>query len=636
MFLHFLFYYLEHPKFCQPFAVKSVRAGGAIPTLLMKRVFFGFGLLCLSLFYGPLAAQSSQIDSLKNLLSSSRDTTRVSVLNRLAFQLVFSEPEQSEKYSQEALELAGELNFQKGRAHSYQVLGVSHDLRSNYPSAIDAYSKGLAIMKQIDPKRARYLDLHAALLNGIGIAYYHQSNYKEALTYFLESLGLAETLAEKSRLANILVNIGLVYHDQREFDKALEFYERGLRIGEEAGSKQIVGRASNNIGIIYKDKEKYDEAIRYYNLSTKVKTELGDLNGVSATLCNLGVVYKRIKKYDIAMAHLDSAATLKTELGDRLGMISVNDTKAEIYIQRKQFAEAKALIDENFKNARQIGARESLLLVYERYVEWHKVQGQWAVALGWEERRAELKDSLFNETKSKQIAEIQTQYEVAKKEKEIQLLAAERDVQNLRARISLIAIITVLVLATGVVFWFIQKQKTTEARRALAQLELDNAMLREGELKKELDYKNRELTSYTVNFIQKSKLMEEMRQTLEELRSTSDGEMPRKIQNISKIIDSNYQIDREWEDFKVHFEQVHSGFFDQLKSQYPDLTSSDLKLCALLKLNMNVKESAKILGISPDSVKTARYRLRKKLSLGKEEGLFDFMFKLENDMVAGA
>jgi len=100
---------------------------------------------------------------------------------------------------------------------------------------------------------------------------------------------------------------------------------------------------------------------------------------------------------------------------------------------------------------------------------------------------------------------------------------------------------------------------------------------------------------------------------------------------MQRIIDNNYQIDREWEDFKMHFEQVHPEFFEQLKASYPELTPSDLKLCALLKLNMNTKESAKILGISPDSVKTARYRLRKKLQLRKDEGLFDFIYRIEGD-----
>jgi len=80
----------------------------------------------------------------------------------------------------------------------------------------------------------------------------------------------------------------------------------------------------------------------------------------------------------------------------------------------------------------------------------------------------------------------------------------------------------------------------------------------------------------------------------------------------------------------LHFEQVHQHFFTRLKEACPDLSSAELKLCALIRLNLNMKESATILGISPTSVKTARYRLRKKLNLSQEESILDYLLKIES------
>jgi FixJ family two-component response regulator len=84
-------------------------------------------------------------------------------------------------------------------------------------------------------------------------------------------------------------------------------------------------------------------------------------------------------------------------------------------------------------------------------------------------------------------------------------------------------------------------------------------------------------------------------------------------------------LDKDWENFKIHFEQVHNNFFDHLKSKFPDLNSNDLKLCALLKLNLDTKQIATVMDISPESVKVARSRLRKKLQLEQSENLSSFI-----------
>jgi DNA-binding CsgD family transcriptional regulator len=80
----------------------------------------------------------------------------------------------------------------------------------------------------------------------------------------------------------------------------------------------------------------------------------------------------------------------------------------------------------------------------------------------------------------------------------------------------------------------------------------------------------------------------------------------------------------------MHFEKVHHSFFDNLKKKFPDLSQSDLKLCALISLNLSSKDMAELMGISPESVKMARHRLRKKLDLATEENLADFVLSFKS------
>jgi len=92
-----------------------------------------------------------------------------------------------------------------------------------------------------------------------------------------------------------------------------------------------------------------------------------------------------------------------------------------------------------------------------------------------------------------------------------------------------------------------------------------------------------------------------------------------------KVIDYSLESEKDWDEFRMYFEKVHSSFFENLKAQHPDLTQGDLKLCALISLNLSMKEMAELMGISPESVKMARHRLRKKLSLATEENLTEFV-----------
>src|SRR5690606_10190657 len=113
------------------------------------------------------------------------------------------------------------------------------------------------------------------------------------------------------------------------------------------------------------------------------------------------------------------------------------------------------------------------------------------------------------------------------------------------------------------------------------------------------------------------------------IKATADPALSKKLNQLQRNVESSLHADRDWEDFKKYFESVHNNFFTALKEQYPDLTPTDLKMCALIRLNLSMKEMATVLGISPESVKTSRYRLRKKLGLEHEENLLSFMFEME-------
>jgi DNA-binding CsgD family transcriptional regulator len=87
-------------------------------------------------------------------------------------------------------------------------------------------------------------------------------------------------------------------------------------------------------------------------------------------------------------------------------------------------------------------------------------------------------------------------------------------------------------------------------------------------------------------------------------------------------------MDKEWEQFAVHFDKVHSDFLQNIKTIYPALSAHELKLCAYLRMNLSSKEIAQLENISVRGVELSRYRLRKKLKIPSETNLFDFLLGL--------
>ena len=149
--------------------------------------------------------------------------------------------------------------------------------------------------------------------------------------------------------------------------------------------------------------------------------------------------------------------------------------------------------------------------------------------------------------------------------------------------------------------------------------------LKNEKLETEIDYKNKELANSTMHLISKNEFISKVKNQLNSIASHTSATTSKELRKIAKDIDRNLASDDDWEQFEIHFDQVHGDFSKKLKAAYPQLTNQDLKLCAFLKLNMSTKEIAQMLNITVRGVELSRYRLRKKLELDRSENLTDFI-----------
>lgn len=168
----------------------------------------------------------------------------------------------------------------------------------------------------------------------------------------------------------------------------------------------------------------------------------------------------------------------------------------------------------------------------------------------------------------------------------------------------------------------------SDMRRQDAARQQEIEALRTKSLQAEIQHNNQQLASATMHLVQKNEMLVKMKEELQQLEKELNETSSRKrVRSLVRMLNEEEQLDRDWEQFAYHFDQVHSDFLKRLGEAYPQLTPKDHRLCAYLRMNLSTKEIAPLMNISVRGVEISRYRLRKKLDLDHDENLNEFMMK---------
>ncbi|MFT6856981.1 MAG: DNA-binding CsgD family transcriptional regulator [Cyclobacteriaceae bacterium] len=176
------------------------------------------------------------------------------------------------------------------------------------------------------------------------------------------------------------------------------------------------------------------------------------------------------------------------------------------------------------------------------------------------------------------------------------------------------------------------KKKSLQIDKA-KELELNQKQeevqeLKEAKIESELRHVNNLLAASTMNLVVKNDFLETVKEELKQVKENGKIlETKQALEQIVKEIDTKLRLKEDWKQFEYHFDKVHGDFLNRIQSKFKDLSPSEQKLCAFLRLNLNTKEIANLMGISSRGVEVARYRLRKKLYLNTLQNLSKFILE---------
>ncbi len=420
--------------------------------------------------------QFHRIDSLENLLQTAKkDTNKVNILNQLCLKYISINREKAFEYGRQGLFLAEQLKFKKGIAESLNTIGVVYLRQSKYEKALTYYQKSLILSKKSGSKRLMARSLNniadvyyfqgnyekaidyylyslrifkelkdknwiAEMLNNIGEVHRCLGNYQKALKYSLESLKISEELRDKQRIAASLNNIAIIYYRQGNYDKTINYFQQCLEILEELKSKQGIAAILGNMGVIYNNQGEYKKAMEYHLKCLKLLEELNDKQGIANALTNIGSVYREQGYYDKAIEYSIKSLKIREEIGEKKGIAVSLHAIAVIYMIQSNYLKAIEYNKESLSIAKQIGVKEIIKQIYESLAETYRRMSEshlsslkkgeyYQKAYEYLQLYSEIKDSLFTEESSRQIAEMQEKYESEKKKKEIELLNKDKKLQ---------------------------------------------------------------------------------------------------------------------------------------------------------------------------------------------------------------
>ncbi len=516
--------------------------------------------------------------------------------------------------------------------------------------------------------------------NALGTFYVEKGSNDSVFYFYSKGIELAGLSKDTIQLANFMTNMGLYYEESNKLDSAMISYTQGLRYYEKEGDSIEMALLYRNLGNLFLQQDMPQKSIGEYNKAIAINRNLKKTIEVGRDYNSLALAYKQINN-DSVYGYFQKAIFIFSESGNisdlmrakynyanylkRMGKINEaeniylevldistrnNIMKGRIYsigmlakiqVIKNNLQKANAYFDQALAVAETNNQTTDILNLYRDIFESNLKLNNSKVAMKYFTLWDELNDSLQTKSQQEAVVKYQTLYETQKKELAITVLEKESESHKAKSRyllyILIISLLGVIVLIYS--FWLHSKTAKYKLARAadrqIAQdLELQNKELiilakdQETAMNKlEMESNQKLLVSKMLLLSQNSEFLSHILDKLKLLnQKLSTPEEQADLHEILNSLQVQLQT-KKWDEFQQQYMKTHEEFFVKLKELHPNLTTGENRLCALVRMNLHVKEIADLTMQSHTTVEMARYRLRAKLGLQRDENLRAYLSK---------
>jgi DNA-binding CsgD family transcriptional regulator len=486
---------------------------------------------------------------------------------------------------------------------------------------------------------------------GLSHHYYHFNQFEAAYKAIYKSKEIVESISEKdiesynthndykysreTLLEPILFNIGTIALDNDDLDKAEHHFEESLNFAIESNDKQAILDAKINLAGVLHSRNKYIESNKAFRklLHDSPISE----SDMSLIFYNIALNYIKTDNLPKAKESIDKSIEFAEKINDNVQLIDLYYHKSRIEKRLKNYVNEKLLLNKSLEGAIEIDDFLFEIDLYKALAECEIALNNPKAAIQWYQKMNILKDkqTKINDNNLYKRIELENKLMVHKKWNDNQLLIIKNEKAHTRLLIWAIVfgvlfsiMLTYALLATKKNNY--KKLKLLKQNTKIKEISLENKRIKEEiettKMQEELVNKKRELM---LSLLHSKKRKQKLTRIVKEFEMIENKSIINKtdIQYLKKyIIKQSDDLDNN-EEIQQKIVNTHKGFFTKLINDYPDLSKTEIKVLAYMRVGLETKEIAEAQFVSIDAIRKARYRIRKKLNLDSKESLEKFILK---------
>ena len=447
-------------------------------------------------------------------------------------------------------------------------------------------------------------------LTNSGNEEWRAGNYQEALNYFTLAYKELKKSGNEAQTATLLNNLGLVHWRLENNAAAMECYNEAAQLAEKNGLKRLLGLTYTNRALILKEERNFDAAFEYNNKAIALFKVLKEPRDLAIAYNNQGQIYRFGNRLDEALVYYNMSLEECKKINYTEGMATAYQNLCTVYTAKDNKQQA-------FTNARKClnlsRNLDSKVRISEAYLELSRIHEKFSSpdsALYYYKKHYEQERNLMEANQSDLLSRYQANLGVEVKNLRIQNLQNEKQIANNRLWL-IVTCVFILLLVTG--FFVYRYFLKVKHKRSQLELELQNS-------RQLIEVKEQELKTYIIDLTKKNNIINSLQNEKVKVVVAEPDEP-----QVAELLEQKILTDEDWEKFKSRFNNIYPNFFSRVKESKIPLTEAEVRILVLMRLELNGKDMANILGISPQSVRVCKMRLKKKLLLENFESVEDYL-----------
>jgi signal transduction histidine kinase len=439
--------------------------------------------ILLLVFLLPVSLAAQNIDSLKTIAyGKASDSIKIDALHKLGAIFLNSDLKQTLRFNKDCFALSRKSKLDFGLAKSYNLRGIIHDINGNIDSSYYCYYKA-----QYHVKKVKLPITEASINNNLGLLDYNSGKYTNAINYYVKALKIFEKIDDKEGQANALSNISLVYERLHDFKNSYNYIMQALKIRKEIKDEYGVSVCYVNLGNLYENQLDRNKSIENYKKAIVIKRKIDDQNGLSTVNNNLASVLIKDKKYAEALQCLNESVTISKKLDFKTNLIYAYSGFTDYYIKTNDLKKAKEFNALSYSIATELNEAISKLNCIKYYEKIALLENDFEKAYSYSRAKDSIQANLNSLDVQKAITEIETKYEVEKKEKEllqskVEIAKNELQIKKKNTQFQILALILIALITIGYLIYRQQKLKNKqreqefELKSAIKEIETQNQL----------------------------------------------------------------------------------------------------------------------------------------------------------------